>query len=185
MFKRPYLGLPWSDFHQIWTVEVFHHALLMYGIQNAEIQKKKKIVTSSLRNSIAWVVWARDTSDNHINQPTTPSLCNSVLDNINATHLYCYRLCLLIHGTLLSSHREKTSPVHHSHCVSLLPCLQIVFFLQLKTRWSSQRVKLVMCFKRSLRRFRKCTFYKGFYVRFKLTVYLNYLDSIDFSHNWR
>ena len=36
----PYLGPPWTDFHQIWTVEAFHHAL------NAEI-------TSVLYTSLA------------------------------------------------------------------------------------------------------------------------------------
>ena len=50
---RSYLGPPLTDCHQIWAVEVFHHALPIFGIQNAEMQKKKKIVTSSLRYSIA------------------------------------------------------------------------------------------------------------------------------------
>ena len=46
-----YLGPPWTDFYQIWAVEVFHHALPIYDIQNAEMQKKV-FVTSSLRYSI-------------------------------------------------------------------------------------------------------------------------------------
>ena len=33
----PYLGPPWTDSHQIWAVDFFHHA---HGIQNAEMQKK-------------------------------------------------------------------------------------------------------------------------------------------------
>ena len=37
---RPYLGPPWTDSHQIWAVDVFHHAPPRYGIQNAEMQKK-------------------------------------------------------------------------------------------------------------------------------------------------
>ena len=39
---RPYLGPPWTDSHQIWAVDVFHHAPPIHGIQNAEMQKKKK-----------------------------------------------------------------------------------------------------------------------------------------------
>ena len=46
---RPYLRPPLTDSHQIWAVVVFYHAPLIHGIQNAEMQKKKKIlVTSSL-----------------------------------------------------------------------------------------------------------------------------------------
>ena len=37
---QPYLGLPWTDPHQIWTVDVFHHAPPIHGIQNAEMQIK-------------------------------------------------------------------------------------------------------------------------------------------------
>ena len=48
---QPYLGPPWTDPHQIWTVDVFHHARRIYGIQNAEMQKKF-FVTSSLLYSI-------------------------------------------------------------------------------------------------------------------------------------
>ena len=38
---QPYLGPheP-TDPHQIWTVDVFHHAPPIHGIQNAEMQKK-------------------------------------------------------------------------------------------------------------------------------------------------
>ena len=36
---RRYWGPPWTDFHQIWAVGFFHHALLTYGIQNTEMQK--------------------------------------------------------------------------------------------------------------------------------------------------
>ena len=54
---RPYVGPPWTNSHQIWNVEVFHHAIPIYGIQNAEMLKKKQkktklFVTSSLRYSI-------------------------------------------------------------------------------------------------------------------------------------
>ena len=38
---RPYLGPPWTDSHQMWAVDVFHHAPPIHGIQNAEMQKKK------------------------------------------------------------------------------------------------------------------------------------------------
>ena len=58
---RPYLGPPWTDSHQIWAVDVFHHAPPRHGIQNAEMQKKKKkkkkIVTSSLQYSIVYKNW--------------------------------------------------------------------------------------------------------------------------------
>ena len=50
---RLYLGPSWTDSHQIWTVEVFHHVLPTYGIRNAEMQKKV-LVTSSLRYSVAF-----------------------------------------------------------------------------------------------------------------------------------
>ena len=42
----PHFGPAWTDFHQIWAVEVFNHALPIYSIQNADI--KKKIAMSSL-----------------------------------------------------------------------------------------------------------------------------------------
>ena len=38
---RPYLGPPWTNSCQIWCVRVFHHVLLKYGHENAEMQKKK------------------------------------------------------------------------------------------------------------------------------------------------
>ena len=37
---QPYLGLSWTDSHQIWAVDVIHHAPPTHGIQNAEMQKK-------------------------------------------------------------------------------------------------------------------------------------------------
>ena len=37
---RPYLRPQWTDSHQIWAVDVFHHAPPIHGIQNAEMQKK-------------------------------------------------------------------------------------------------------------------------------------------------
>ena len=39
---RPYLRPPLTDSHQIWAVDVFHHAPPIHGIQNDELQKKKK-----------------------------------------------------------------------------------------------------------------------------------------------
>ena len=45
---QSYLRLFWTNSHKICAVEVFHHALLRYGIQNAEMQKKKFFVPSSL-----------------------------------------------------------------------------------------------------------------------------------------
>ena len=41
VFKRPYHGPPWSDFHQIWPVEVFHHVLPIHDIQNPKCKNKK------------------------------------------------------------------------------------------------------------------------------------------------
>ena len=41
LFMRPYLGLPWTNSCQIWCVRVFHHVLLKYCHENAEIQKRK------------------------------------------------------------------------------------------------------------------------------------------------
>ena len=38
----PYLRPPWTNSCQIWCVRVFHHVLLKYGHENAEMQKKKK-----------------------------------------------------------------------------------------------------------------------------------------------
>ena len=37
----PYLGPPWTNSCQIWCVRVFHHVLLKYGHENAEMQKRK------------------------------------------------------------------------------------------------------------------------------------------------
>ena len=56
---QPYLGPPWTDSHHIWAVDVFHHASLIHGIQNAKMKKKKKkkfFAMSSLLYSII-VVW--------------------------------------------------------------------------------------------------------------------------------
>ena len=44
----PYLGLPGTNSHQILVVGVFHNAPLIHGIQNAQMQKKKKILVTSL-----------------------------------------------------------------------------------------------------------------------------------------
>ena len=38
---RPYLGPPWTNSCQIWCVKVFHHVLLKYDHENAEMQKSK------------------------------------------------------------------------------------------------------------------------------------------------
>ena len=38
---QPYLGPPWTNSCQIWCVRVFHHVLLKYGHENAEMQKRK------------------------------------------------------------------------------------------------------------------------------------------------
>ena len=39
---RPYLGPPLTNSCQIGCVRVFHHVLLKYRHENAEMQKKKK-----------------------------------------------------------------------------------------------------------------------------------------------
>ena len=39
---RPYLGPSRTNLFQIRCVRVFHHVLLKYGHENAEMQKKKK-----------------------------------------------------------------------------------------------------------------------------------------------
>ena len=41
VFMQPYLGLPWTNSCQIWCVRVFHHVLLKYCHENAEMQKRK------------------------------------------------------------------------------------------------------------------------------------------------
>ena len=41
VFMRPYLGPPWTNSCQIWCVMVFHHVLLKYCHENAEMQKRK------------------------------------------------------------------------------------------------------------------------------------------------
>ena len=38
---QPYLGPPQTNSCQIWFVRVFHHVLLKYGHENAEMQKGK------------------------------------------------------------------------------------------------------------------------------------------------
>ena len=40
---QPYPGPPWTDSHQIWTVDVFYHAPPFHSIQNAEMQKNKRV----------------------------------------------------------------------------------------------------------------------------------------------
>ena len=42
VFMRPYLGPPWTNSCLIWCMRVFHHILLKYGHESAEMQKKKK-----------------------------------------------------------------------------------------------------------------------------------------------
>ena len=44
----PYLGSPLTDSCKIWCVRVFHDVLLKYGQENAEMQKKKILMTSHL-----------------------------------------------------------------------------------------------------------------------------------------
>ena len=46
----PYFGPPWTFSHQIWALEVFHHALPIYCIPNAETQKK-------VCDVITWVLY--------------------------------------------------------------------------------------------------------------------------------
>ena len=36
-----YLGSPWTNSCQIWCVRIFHHVLLKYGHESAEMQKRK------------------------------------------------------------------------------------------------------------------------------------------------
>ena len=38
---RPYLGPPWTNSCQIWCARVFHHVLVKYGHENAEMLKRK------------------------------------------------------------------------------------------------------------------------------------------------
>ena len=49
VFMRSYLG-PRSDFHQIWAMEVFSSSSTapIFGIQNAEMKKKKGDVITSV-----------------------------------------------------------------------------------------------------------------------------------------
>ena len=57
---RPYLGPPWTDSHQIWAVDVFHHAPPRHGIQNAEMQKKFfcDVIASVLYRSQSWCIFS-------------------------------------------------------------------------------------------------------------------------------
>ena len=41
VFMRPYLGPPETNSCQIWYVRVFHHVLLKYCHENAEMQNRK------------------------------------------------------------------------------------------------------------------------------------------------
>ena len=69
---RPYPGPPWTDSHQIWAVDVFHHAPPIHGIQNAELQKKKKFFCDAIA-SVLYNVCKRhvsiDTVLNKLNAP--------------------------------------------------------------------------------------------------------------------
>ena len=60
---RPYLGAPWTDFHQIWVVEVFHLVLRIYGIQSLKCKKKLlfffDVITSVLYCLISPVLFAK------------------------------------------------------------------------------------------------------------------------------
>ena len=40
MWPYMYLGAPWTSSCQIWCVRVFHHVVLKYGNENAEMKKK-------------------------------------------------------------------------------------------------------------------------------------------------
>ena len=52
VFMWPYLGPPWTNSCQIWCVRVFHHVLLKYGHENAEICNKRKFDDVTLQYSI-------------------------------------------------------------------------------------------------------------------------------------
>ena len=41
VFMQPYLRPTWTNSCQIWCVRVFHHVLLKYGHENAEMQKRQ------------------------------------------------------------------------------------------------------------------------------------------------
>ena len=60
---RPYLGLPWTDSHPIWVVDVFRHAPTIHGIQNTEIQKKFFVTSSLLYSIVYWDVIHNDFED--------------------------------------------------------------------------------------------------------------------------
>ena len=44
---QPYLKPPWTNSCQILCVRVFHHVLLKYGHENAEMQKTKENLMTS------------------------------------------------------------------------------------------------------------------------------------------
>ena len=55
----PYLGPPWTNSCQIWCVWVFHHVLLKYGHENAEMQKRKfddVTLRYSIVHQVYWII---------------------------------------------------------------------------------------------------------------------------------
>ena len=57
---RPYLGPPWTNSCQIWCGRVFHHVLLKYCHENAEMQKRK-FDDITLQYSIESHMWPQQT----------------------------------------------------------------------------------------------------------------------------
>ena len=45
---QPYLRPPWTGFHQVLLVDVFHYAPQIHGIQNPEMQEKLFVMSSLL-----------------------------------------------------------------------------------------------------------------------------------------
>ena len=88
---RPYLGPPWTNSCQIWCVRVFHHVLLKYCHENAEMQKKK--------------IWWRHTSVLYIRGRVKKSLQPSFFSSHGciyrkaAVSTSSIKLCLLCHVT--------------------------------------------------------------------------------------
>ena len=92
---RPYLVPPWTNSCQIWCVRGFHHVLLKYCHENAEMQKRK-FDDVTLQYSILLLVMALSAMWRVFGfLPTTHDRGNKSKQNASITFAHCkaFRAC--------------------------------------------------------------------------------------------
>ena len=112
-FMQPYLGPPWTDSHQIWTVEVFHQALpigpMVFKTLKCKKKKKKKkkgaflwrhfIKHDAVERITRWFYVLYMEGDGYINEYYTYIIKGVLLLRSNFSHSMLK--CTFIFGSLV------------------------------------------------------------------------------------